>query len=89
MDLSKFTNSPYLYILDKYKSIYEKVVSINEVKVLMLSVENGDVIWKNSIAPQTKRPTLYPQQQYVWIISNMSFYEKNKLIIVLMVFSNE
>ena len=68
MDLTKFTNSPYYYILDKYKSIYEKVVSINEVKVLMLNVENGDVIWKNSIAPQAKRLSLYPQQQYVLII---------------------
>ena len=63
VDLSKFKNSPYLYILEKYKSIYEKMISINEVKVLTLNVENGDVIWRNSIAPQTKRSSFYPQQQ--------------------------
>ena len=40
------------------------MISINELKVLQLNVENGDVLWRNSILPHPKRSLYYHQQQY-------------------------
>lgn len=51
-------------MLEKYKSFYDKLVSINELKVLTLNAETGDVIWRNSLSPQIKSVSFYPQQQY-------------------------
>ncbi|KNB42103.1 fhypothetical protein [Blastocystis sp. subtype 4] len=65
VDLSKHKSNPYLYILEKYKSIYDKLISINELKVLQLNVENGDILWRNSILPHPKRSLYYHQQQPV------------------------
>lgn len=50
-------------MLEKYKSFYDKLVSINELKVLTLNAETGDVIWRNSLSPQIKLVSFYPQQQ--------------------------
>lgn len=63
VDLSSHLNNPYYYVLEKYKSFYDKLVSINELKVLTLSAETGDVIWRNSLSPQIKAVSFYPQQQ--------------------------
>ena len=63
VDLSSHLNNPYYYVLEKYKSFYDKLVSINELKVLTLNAETGDVIWRNSLSPQIKSVSFYPQQQ--------------------------
>lgn len=63
MDLSSHLNNPYYYVLEKYKSFYDKLVSINELKVLTLNAETGDVIWRTSLSPQIKSVSFYPQQQ--------------------------
>ena len=63
VDLSSHLNNPYYYVLEKYKSFYDKLVSINELKVLTLNAETGDVIWRNSLSPQIKLVSFYPQQQ--------------------------
>ena len=69
VDLSSHLNNPYYYVLEKYKSFYDKLVSINELKVLTLNAETGDVVWRSSLSPQIKSVSFYPQQQFACPLS--------------------
>lgn len=49
IDLQQYRDHPQFYILEKYKSIFDSINSINDIKILLLNAENGDFVWRNSI----------------------------------------
>ena len=49
IDLQQYRDHPQFYILEKYKSIFDSINSINDINILLLNAENGDFVWRNSI----------------------------------------
>ena len=74
VDLTLFQSHPQLYILEKYKvrvremaktkSILDQVLAINDMQVLKLNVENGDIVWRNSLPQHIKHPPFVPQLEW-------------------------
>ena len=73
MDLSRFQSHPQFYIIEKYKvghergadieTILDRILSINDVQVLKLNSENGDILWHTTIPQHIKHSLFLPQQQ--------------------------
>ena len=44
IDLQQYRDHPQFYILEKYKSIFDSINSINDINILLLNAENGDFV---------------------------------------------
>ena len=67
IDLSQYQHHPQFYILEKYKSIFDNMNAINDIKVLMINAENGDFLWKNSIPHHFTQVNMFSVHQYLFL----------------------
>ena len=64
IDLQQYRDHPQFYILEKYKSIFDSINSINDIKILLLNAENGDFVWRNSITHHLSQLNTFSTHQY-------------------------